>query len=85
MISFIVIQCVLRHADGLIEASMSEPHTSELNGRVYIYTYIYNQGNVEHCGASVSKQCTTALHDCYVAKALLVKYQITARPFMHGM
>ena len=42
--------------------------------------------NVEHCGASVSKQCTTALTATYVAKALPVNYQITAhRPFMHGM
>ena len=44
-----------------------------------------NQGNVEHCGASVSKQCTVALN-CYVAKTLPVKYQITAHmQAMHGI
>ena len=43
---------------------------------------LYYQGNVEHCGASVSKQSTVALK-CYVVKALPVKSQITAhRPCM---
>ena len=36
-------------------------------------------GNVEHCGASVSKHCGIELwHNCYVAKALPVKYETTA-------
>ena len=29
----------------------------------------HNEGNVEHCGASMSKQCTAALNG-YVANAL---------------
>ena len=33
--------------------------------------------NVEHCGVSVSKQYTATLN-CHIAKALPVKYQITA-------
>ena len=44
------------------------------------------QGNVEHCGASMSKHCTTALTVMQLMQLLPVKYQITAhRPFMHGM
>ena len=34
--------------------------------------------NVQHCGVSVSKQCSVVLNLNYVAKALPVKYQITA-------
>ena len=42
---------------------------------------IVHQASIEHCGASVSKQYTAILN-CYVAKALPVKYQITAhRPW----
>jgi len=36
------------------------------------------KGNVEHCGASVSKQSTVALN-CYVPKALPVKHEIKAQ------
>ena len=38
--------------------------------------------NIKHCEASVSKQYTTALN-CYIAKALPVKYQITAHRLWH--
>ena len=48
----------LRH---LIGASVSEPHTSEFYCDFsYIYIYILLLLNVEHCGVSVSKQCTTS-------------------------
>ena len=41
-------------------------------------------GDAEHCLASVSEQCPAALN-CYVAKALAVKYRITAHRTMHGI
>ena len=48
----------------------------------YIGTCTLKLGNVEHCRGSVSKQCTMALN-CYVAKALPVKYQITGHTAWH--
>ena len=40
---------------------------------------------VEHCGASLSKQSTSALN-CFLAKVLPVKYQMTAhRPIILGI
>ena len=66
-------------------------HYSELNWGLVSPTLVVKtknclyQGNVEHCGLSVSKQCTSTLN-YFVAKALPVKYQITAhRPCMHGI
>ena len=45
---------------------------------IIIIIIIITRGiNVEHCGASVSKQSTVALNG-YVPKALQVKYEITA-------
>ena len=41
---------------------------------------------VEHCGGSVSKQCTVALNCYQLAKALTVKYQTSAyTQAMYGM
>ena len=42
-------------------------------------------GNVEHCGASVSKQCTVALN-CYIAKTLITnKVSDHSTQAMHGI
>ena len=50
-----------------------------------LHAHRHTFGNVEHCGASVSKQCTMVFI-CFVDNALPVKYQITAhRPCMHGI
>ena len=38
--------------------------------------------NVEHCGASASKQYIVGLN-CYIAKALPVKYQIITHRLWH--
>ena len=38
--------------------------------------------NVEHCGASASKRYIAALN-CYIAKALPVKYQIITHRLWH--
>ena len=45
--------------------------------KLNIIIWCCSLNNVEHCVASVSKQWTVALN-CYVAKALQVKYEITA-------
>ena len=49
----------------IIGASLSEPHTSELNGGF---------SNVEHCGGSVSKLSTVALN-CGIIVMYLRLYQ----------
>ena len=55
----------------------------------YIHTpcqkVLAKKENEELCGASVSKQSTSALN-CFLAKVLPVKYQMTAhRPIIHGI
>ena len=46
-------------ASTLIRASVSESHTSELNGgifHIYIYIYIYTSVDARHLGVSLSER-----------------------------